>query len=463
MLRAVERRPVQFAVVDVETTGFSPWLNDRVLEVAVVRMNPTAGIIDEYVTLVNPDRDVGPTNIHGIRAADIRNAPTWADIAGDVGHRIQDAVMAAHNLRFDRGFLVSEYARVGVQCPNPFPGVCTLALSGRLFPELDSHKLRHCCAHAGIEPDDEHSALTDARATAHLLAALLAAGRESGRHTLGALGCEHTTVGEPWCHLQPSGKSLQRPPRKVTRERSYLARLIERLPPTPFTDPDQGAYLDLLDRALQDRRVTTEEEEALRKTASEWGLTRAAVFEAHHKYLAAMVAAATNDDVITADELEDLEHVCALLGLDRSALDVVLRSAHDRIAKRLADQLTRSIVATPQQPATATATKTAGEAPDLPKGLSGLSVCFTGTFVGVLNGVMVTREQVEQIATERGFQVRSGVSKKLDLLVAADPDTLSGKAKRARALGLRVIEEADFWAAINLPVVLPRRGSRPAK
>lgn len=50
---------VPFAVVDVETTGFSPLNGDRIVEVAVVRL--TADSSAEYVTLVNPLRDLGPS------------------------------------------------------------------------------------------------------------------------------------------------------------------------------------------------------------------------------------------------------------------------------------------------------------------------------------------------------------------------------------------------------------------
>jgi DNA polymerase III epsilon subunit-like protein len=69
-----------FALVDVETTGFSPRLHDRIIEIAVVRVSPAAGVEDEYVTLVNPSRDVGPTRIHGITATDVAQAPSFAEI-----------------------------------------------------------------------------------------------------------------------------------------------------------------------------------------------------------------------------------------------------------------------------------------------------------------------------------------------------------------------------------------------
>src|SRR4029453_12392639 len=55
----IDREAVPFAVIDTATTGFSPWLKDRVIEVAVVRFDLSGGIRDEFCTLVNPRRDVG--------------------------------------------------------------------------------------------------------------------------------------------------------------------------------------------------------------------------------------------------------------------------------------------------------------------------------------------------------------------------------------------------------------------
>ena len=75
---------VEFSVVDVETTGLFPGGHDRVIEIAVVRVRGDGAFVDEYCTLVNPERDVGPTHVHGIRTRDILEAPRFAEIAGDV-------------------------------------------------------------------------------------------------------------------------------------------------------------------------------------------------------------------------------------------------------------------------------------------------------------------------------------------------------------------------------------------
>jgi DNA polymerase-3 subunit epsilon len=44
------------------------------------------------------------------------------------------------------------------------------------------------------------------------------------------------------------------------------------------------------------------------------------------------------------------------------------------------------------------------------------------------------------------------VTKDLDLLVVADPDTQSGKARRARSQGTRVVAEPVFWSQLGVLV-----------
>jgi DNA polymerase-3 subunit epsilon len=44
------------------------------------------------------------------------------------------------------------------------------------------------------------------------------------------------------------------------------------------------------------------------------------------------------------------------------------------------------------------------------------------------------------------------VTKKLDMLVLADPDSLSGKAKKAREYGIRIVAESAFWSIIDIEV-----------
>jgi DNA polymerase III epsilon subunit-like protein len=118
-------------LIDVETTGFSPLRGDRIVEIAVVRLS--AGRTTEYVTLVNPLRDVGPTHIHGLTDDDVADAPMFQEIVGDLLEVLDGAVMVAHNVRFDQEFISTEFSAAGVFLPA-VPSLCTLELAYRLNP-----------------------------------------------------------------------------------------------------------------------------------------------------------------------------------------------------------------------------------------------------------------------------------------------------------------------------------------
>ena len=63
-----------FAVVDFETTGILPSYHHRVVEIGVTHVDDDGTITGRWETLINPERDLGPQHIHGIRAADILDA-----------------------------------------------------------------------------------------------------------------------------------------------------------------------------------------------------------------------------------------------------------------------------------------------------------------------------------------------------------------------------------------------------
>lgn len=161
-----------YAVVDVETTGLDPGI-DRIVEVAVVRCATDGRVVSEWSTLVQPDRDPGPTAVHGITADDLASAPRFTEVAPLLAAQLDGAVVTAHNLAFDAGFLAAEWARVGAERPAA-PGLCTLTLARALHPDrAEGYSLAACSAAAGIDQPEAHRALADARVAADLLGSLL--------------------------------------------------------------------------------------------------------------------------------------------------------------------------------------------------------------------------------------------------------------------------------------------------
>ncbi|MCA9082247.1 MAG: BRCT domain-containing protein, partial [Planctomycetaceae bacterium] len=84
--------------------------------------------------------------------------------------------------------------------------------------------------------------------------------------------------------------------------------------------------------------------------------------------------------------------------------------------------------------------------------LSGQSVCFTGQLQSTIDGEPITRDMAEALAKKMGMVVASNVTKKLDILVVADPNTQSGKAKKARDYGIRVLSDIVFWRMAGVTI-----------
>ncbi|MFC5287090.1 exonuclease domain-containing protein [Actinokineospora guangxiensis] len=387
-----------YAVIDVETTGLSPGRHHRVVEVAVVLTDARGRVTDEWCTLVNPERDLGPQHIHGVSAAEARTAPRFADIAGQVVRLLAGRVLVGHNVSFDARFLEAEFARLDVELlMTRMPALCTMRLA-EAFLTTAGRSLAACCEAAGIEAGTAHSALHDARATAGLLARYL---------DLADVAAEvvREAAGWPWPELpcvdvRTVARGQASPP-----EQHFLARLVGLLP--RVARPKADEYLAVLDLALVDRHVSRAEQDELLETARDLGLGLPEVLALHRAYLADLADAAWADHVVTDAEAADLRLVASLLGVDGGEVGVLLEPG-GRV--RLA---------------------------------AGDGVVFTGQ-------TREPRDVLEARATAAGLVVVPGVSKRRTrVVVAADPDTMSGKAAKARAFGIPVVSEQSFAGLLS--------------
>ena len=301
-----------YAVVDLETTGFTA--GDRIVEVAVLRCRPGSGVIDRFVTLVNPGRPLSAGHVHGLRPSDIGRAPRFADIALQLRRGLADAVIVAHNSRFDVGFLQAELARARVAAFKG-PTLCTIALASRLGIPTAGRSLASCCAAFGIahEPDRAHGAEYDAHATARLLLCLLREARAQGITTLAGLGCASSSLA-----LRPAPPPP--PPAAPLPPLKRVAMAVRRLgDESPIDHPALAAYLGLLDRVLLDRVITADEADALCVMARRCELTEDNVARAHTAYVARLAEIAWEDAKLTEAEARDIAHVAALLGVPQRA------------------------------------------------------------------------------------------------------------------------------------------------
>lgn len=167
-------RSLQYVVVDVETTGGSADRGDRITEIAALCVDGNGTIVEEFQTLVNPERPIPPfiTRLTNITDEMVRDAPRFAEIAGEVVRILDGRIFVAHNAAFDWGFVSRELEwATGLVLEGR--RLCTVRLARRLVPEVASRSLGSLSDYFGIENEARHRAMGDARATVEVLRRLI--------------------------------------------------------------------------------------------------------------------------------------------------------------------------------------------------------------------------------------------------------------------------------------------------
>ena len=404
-----------FAVVDVETTGLFPGGHDRVVEIGIVALDPWMRSEAEWTTLVNPCRDIGPTRIHGITASQVVNAPIFADIVGDVSACLGDRIVVGHNIRFDLSFLDAEFGHAGYRVEWA-PGLDTMWLASSI---TGARRLVECCECFGIDTGRSHSALSDARSTAALLACCF----EKMKAHPPQLPLPLPRRALP--PIPPSGRSLARGAAPAAT-RATLGTLLSRIPArVPVVGPKPEAviaYADLLDRVLEDGRVTSDEVASLGQLADDWGIDGPAAMAIHRSYFSNLARTALADGVLTEFERDDLAIAAELLGVGDAMDDLRAAASVPAIA----------VTRVPE--------------------LVGRTVCFTGDSTCSIGGVLLDHRRQQDLAAAAGLVPVGGVTRRLDILVLADASSMSGKAKKADEYGVRKMAERAFWIALGVSV-----------
>jgi DNA polymerase III epsilon subunit family exonuclease len=174
----------ELVVFDLETTGLSA-TRDRMCEIGAVRVRALE-VHETFETLVDPGVALPPTiaRLTGLRDADLRRSPRPELAVRRFLAFAGDAPLAAHNARFDVGFLDRAVERLtGRRVAAPV--VDTVWLARRLLHRRSERfSLRQLAYFFGTSGVPCHRALPDALATAEILIALLGLAQERGAGTL---------------------------------------------------------------------------------------------------------------------------------------------------------------------------------------------------------------------------------------------------------------------------------------
>lgn len=397
-----------YVVIDLETTGFGP--QDRVIEIGLVLLDGNAEIEGTWESLVQPNRDIPNTFVHGISAADVVGAPTFREIGAHLQSLLEGRTLVAHNAPFEIRFLTAEFARLGVDFSNVASCVIDTQRLGRQLLHNSPRSLVDCIAAAGIHNDRPHAALSDAFATAELLRYLLPKTAD--------LAINHHTMSftQRLVPLEFRATTRNEGPAQPGH---WLQRLASQLPKTG--DSDYDAYRSLLSVVLTDRDVSATEAEQLVGKAEEIGISREEVLDIHFEFLQQLSVEAWLDGVVTDEEAAMLQKVGEQLGIEKL-----------RVAQLLAEPTTG----------------------DLPQSIVltfGDRVAFTGE-------LSTARAVWENRVRSAGLDV-GGVTKKTVCVVAAQPDSRSSKARRARELNIPIVDEGTFARLLSALALQDASGS----
>ena len=181
---------LHFVGVDVETAN-ADW--GSICQIGVVRV--VDGMqVDSHEWLCRPPAgidhfDEGNIRIHGITPDMVTDAPDFAAVFPEVVAYVADQVLVAHNAQFD----LTAFSRACHATGTPVPHwkfACSLAASRAAKLGITSHRLPVVAQHLGVELDNHHDAVADARACAGIFVQLALQA-----HATGDIETVFTTLG----------------------------------------------------------------------------------------------------------------------------------------------------------------------------------------------------------------------------------------------------------------------------
>jgi DNA polymerase III subunit alpha, Gram-positive type len=180
-----------FIVLDLETTGLSPYSN-KITEIAAMKIQ-NGKLIDTFHTLVNPQVPIPSfiTRLTGITNELVSSSPKISEVLPSLKEFIEETPIVAHNAAFDLKFLAHNFMiHANHQLLNR--AVCTRKLATRLLNDLPSKKLSCLCEYYNIENSQAHRALSDTQATVEVFNHFC--------NQLKQLGCQSTDDLIHFCH-----------------------------------------------------------------------------------------------------------------------------------------------------------------------------------------------------------------------------------------------------------------------
>jgi DNA polymerase-3 subunit epsilon len=292
------------AVIDFETTGLTPGF-DRVVEISVFKKEPNKCPYLAFDTLVNPQRPVSATEIHGITDEDVKTAPTFNDIAGNFVDTLSGCVVAAYNVYFDIKFLECELQQTGVSSLPPH--FCLMYM--RPLLNLGQRcNLETACREHGINFNNQtaHIAASDAEASAKLMEYYLNVLSDRKISTFGQLSHlkSYKFLNSFIYTPLPKAESFN-----LRKSEKFLSRANYK---PPVLDPEKQAlieYWDSLRSVLADLDITEQELKYILDIRRKIQLPKEKIRMLHAKAFTAIISQFISDKTLDDKEVLKLRRL----------------------------------------------------------------------------------------------------------------------------------------------------------
>ena len=164
------KRPIIF--FDLETTGLDI-AKDRIVELCYIRVEPN-GNEEARSMRINPEMHIPEvaSSVHGITDDDVKDCPTFADVAPQLAATFEGCDLAGFNSnRFDLPLLAEEFMKAGVNIDLSHVQAIDVQ---NIYHKLEKRTLAAAYKfYCGRDLENAHSALADTQATYEVLQAQL--------------------------------------------------------------------------------------------------------------------------------------------------------------------------------------------------------------------------------------------------------------------------------------------------
>lgn len=160
----------KYAVIDLEATNAG--VTAAIIQVGIVIIEGKE-IVETYQTDINPHEPLSDhiKTLTRITDDQLAKAPDFSQVAKTIYELISDCVFVAHNVKFDANLLAEALFLEGYDLLTP--RVDTVELAQIFFPHLEKYNLSYLSKQLGLDLEEAHTAVADAKATAALFIKLL--------------------------------------------------------------------------------------------------------------------------------------------------------------------------------------------------------------------------------------------------------------------------------------------------